>query len=202
MAIVQPVAQAAGRELPSKLQAAAPLSQGSRPGVQAGKQLWSHQQLPGAMVPLCQAAPKHAVSWVIQFSIFFSPKFRFLLILEHQGLCLCGGLLHRSGAQSHTLQPGASYKARSRAKPQAAALLLIRSRCSCKAHGACPATTAFPPARAVLLQHCEWVQHPSSCWSQQCLPVIYVALFLQPSASFCRDLGFGTGQLQCRNISC
>lgn len=67
---MQPVAQAAGKELPSELQAAAPLS--SRPGVQAGKQLWSHQQLHGATVPLCQAAPERAVSWAILF-FFFSP---------------------------------------------------------------------------------------------------------------------------------
>jgi len=46
----QPAAKTTSRELPSELQAAPPLSQGSLPGMQAGKQLSNHQELPGAAI--------------------------------------------------------------------------------------------------------------------------------------------------------
>lgn len=50
--------------------------------------------------------------------------------------------------------------------------------------------------------HCARSQHPSSRRSQRCLPIIYLALLLRSSPSFCRELGFETGRLQCRNTSC
>lgn len=71
-AIGQPAAKAASKELPSELQVALPVSQGSQLGLQAGKWLSSHQQLPRAAVPSCQcrAAPECAISWVRFFFYF------------------------------------------------------------------------------------------------------------------------------------
>ena len=73
----QLAAKAASKELPSKLQVAPPPGQGSQLGLQARKQLSSHQQLPRAAVPPCQhrPAPERAISWVRLFSSFLALSF-------------------------------------------------------------------------------------------------------------------------------
>lgn len=99
-----PAATAASEELPSKLQVAAVLGQGSPLGSQAGKQLSGQQQLPGATV-----LPKTSASaWCLQ-----TPRGR--AKPPAAASCLSGCVAHGK----HPLLPAASTRS-----PSARATLL------------------------------------------------------------------------------
>lgn len=159
---------------------------------------WSH----GSSLPMLSST--RMCSFMGQIIFFgFSSKFHFLLVPENSGLCLCRGLLHGSDAQSHPLQPGASKQPRSRANPPAAARCSSGRVVHAKHTVFPPATTRFFPGESSAAPtHCARAQHRCSRRSQRCLSMVYIALLLQSSPPFCRDLGFETGRLQCRNISC